>query len=218
MNTPYRRKFAMLAGALLRSPGDIPGWAGNLPLWGRTPLQVGLPWWSYAAIRQVGQFLQPQHQVFEYGSGGSSLYLARRAARVLAVENDAAWHRLVCSAALAHGLPGLECELHPLRDDSLDSFRQSSFSQRIRSQLWDVVVVDCHCGFNVPPYGVIRPAAFSDALDQIRPGGLLVLDDSWMFPELLQPRPGWSITDYQGVGPCRYGVTSTAVLQRDPIE
>lgn len=204
----------MLAASMVRAPRDIPGWMHTLPFLGRTPIGMQLPWWSYGAIRYMDRYLTSTHRVFEYGSGGSSLFLARRAAAVVAVENDPAWHRLVVDTAAAHGLAHLSCELHPLSDDSLASFRRSEFSRRIAADVWDVVVIDCHCGFNEAPFGVIRPAAFADALERVRPGGLIVLDDSWMFPDLLLPRDGWTITTFQGLGPCRYGTTSTAILQR----
>lgn len=47
-----------------------------------TPLDLGMPWWSFGATREVGRFLRPNMSVFEFGSGGSSIFLASRAARV----------------------------------------------------------------------------------------------------------------------------------------
>ena len=61
---------------------------------------------------------------------------------------------------------------------------------------------------------MIPPAAFAAALPHVNPGGVIVVDDSWMFPELLVPRAGWEIHNFVGVGPSRYGVTSTAILRR----
>ena len=214
MDTTLGQKAAALARALVTSPRDLPGWLAQLPAWGRSPADLELPWWSYGAIRAFAAFLQPAHRVFEYGSGGSSFFTARRAATVLAVENDPVWQGLVTGFARERGLANLACELHPLADDSLATFRASSFSQRILADTWDVVIIDCLCGFQASRYGVIRPAAFADALPRVNPGGLIVLDDSWMYPELLVPRPGWDIRDFVGTGPCRYGVTSTALLRR----
>lgn len=215
MDTSYWRKSLALAKALVTVPGDAAAWARHLPAWGRRPLDLELPWWSYGAIRHFGAFLQSTHRVFEFGSGGSSLFTARRAATVLSVEHDPAWHRLVTGLARQRGLGNLTCELHQLADDLLATFQNSPFCQRVTSGSWDAIIIDCHCGFQAGPYGVIRPAAFAAALPQVSPGGCIVLDDSWMYPELLRPRPGWSIRDYIGTGPCRYGVTSTAVFRRE---
>lgn len=214
MDTSYWQKSAALAKALVASPRDLPGWLSHLPAWGRRPADLELPWWSYGAIRHLERYLRAEHRVFEYGSGGSSFFVARRAASVLSVENDPAWHQLVAGLAKQRGVANLVCELHPLADDELATFQASSFCRRIVSDRWDVVVIDCHCGFQADRYGVIRPAAFAAALPQVKTGGLVIVDDSWMYPELLASREGWEVRDYVGTGPCRYGVTSTAVLRR----
>lgn len=214
MDTSHGQKAIALAKALVTAPGDAVAWIRHLPAWGRRPVDLELPWWSYGAIRHFGSFLRPAHRTFEYGSGGSSLFTARRAATVLSVENDPAWHQLVTGFARQRGLVNLTCELHPLADDQIATFQASTFSRRVASGLWDAIIIDCHCGFQAGRYGVIRPAAFAAALPQVTPGGCIVLDDSWMYPELLQPRAGWSIRNYIGTGPCRYGVTSTAIFHR----
>jgi hypothetical protein len=214
MDTPYWQKALSLAGALAQSPREALAWSRHLPLWGRRPVDVELPWWSYGAIDWVGRFLRPTHRVFEYGSGGSSLFLARRAGSVLSVESDPEWHRLLTDVARQRKLTNFHCELHPLPDDELSTFQASRFARRVADGQWDVIIIDCHCGFQAGPHGVIRPAAFSMSLPQVAPGGIIVLDDAWMFPELLAPRAGWEIRNHTGAGPCRYGVTSTAVFQR----
>ncbi|MSU47040.1 MAG: hypothetical protein EXS42_07955 [Lacunisphaera sp.] len=157
---------------------------------GRRPADIELPWWSYGAIHYLQRYLRPTHHVFEYGSGGSSFFVARRAASVLAVENDPEWHKLMAGFAQPRGVANLVCELNPLSDDQLATFQASSFCQRVASDCWDAVIVDCHCGFQAGKYGVIRPAAFAAALPQINPSGLVIVDDSWMYPELLVPREG----------------------------
>src|SRR3981081_59638 len=45
---------------------------------GKTPLDLELPWFSYAAIDFLEDFLQPHMTVCEYGSGGSTLFFSRR--------------------------------------------------------------------------------------------------------------------------------------------
>jgi hypothetical protein len=215
MDTPYWQKFTALAKSLASSPRDAVAWARHLPVWGRRPSDLELPWWSYGAIRRYGELLRPTHRVFEYGSGGSSFFTARRAASVLSVENDPAWHQLVTGFAQQRKLANLTCELHLLQDDQLATFQASTFCRRVTSGLWDVIIIDCHCGFQSGRYGITRPTAFAASLPQVNHGGFLILDDSWMYPELLAPRAGWIIKEYIGTGPCRYGVTSTAVFQRE---
>lgn len=204
----------MLADALLRAPRDVPAYLRHLPCWGRRPADLQLPWFSYGAIRFLDRWLRRSHRVFEFGSGGSTFFFAHRAGQVLSVENDAQWHALVSQLLARRSLANATVELHPLADDHAATFRRSTFAQRIRAGLWDLIAIDCHCGFQAATYGVIRPAALDLAMEQLGPGGIIVLDDSWMYPELLAPRSGWKVIDYRGCGPARYGVTSTAIFER----
>ena len=44
---------------------------------GKTPLDLEVPWFSYAAIDFLETFLQPNMNVCEYGSGGSTVFFRR---------------------------------------------------------------------------------------------------------------------------------------------
>jgi hypothetical protein len=213
MDTSLSAKALALARSFVASPRDILPYLRTLPYWGRQPTDLELPWFSFAAIRVLQNSLNGTERVFEYGSGGSTFFFAHRSAQVLSVEDDPAWHGLVASKLARRGVTNAQVELHPMVDDERSTFLASSFSQRIRAAFWDVIVVDCHCGHNASQYGEIRPAALELAMTQLNPGGMIVLDDSWMFPQLLTPRPGWHIKDYVGCGPARYGVTSTAIFR-----
>ena len=214
MNSTYLQKITRLALALGSSPRDIPSYAAHLPLWGTSPIRLGLPWFSYRAIRQLKRRLQPNQRVLELGSGGSTFFFSRHCAQVVAMESDSAWYREVTAFISARGLHNTICELHPLDDSNVHAFRENQFFHRLRHERWDVIAIDCFCGFSTAPQGFLRPFAFELALKQLNPGGMIVLDDSWMYPELLRARSGWSINDYVGPGPCRYGVTSTAIFDK----
>ena len=214
MDTPHREKLTSLLFALIRNPGDALPWASHLPCWGRLPLDLGLPWFSYGAIRYLQNWLKPGHCAFEFGSGGSTVFLARRVRQVYSVENDLGWQKRVAAKLAEENLSNAIVEYHDLVDDSRMAFENSRFSQRIAAQSWDVVVVDCYCGFQAARYGVIRPAAMELARQHTKIGGIVILDDSWMYPEQLAPRPGWEVTDFLGCGPARVGTTSTAVFRR----
>ena len=61
----------------------------------KSPLEKGLPWWSYEAIDWVSKNLNTIHSVFEWGSGGSTIFLSPLCKKVLSIENDLKWHRMV---------------------------------------------------------------------------------------------------------------------------
>jgi len=216
MNTSYAQKAFALAAGLATKPRDLWPYLRYLPPWSPRPVDCELPWFSFGAIRYLEEYLRPNHRVFEFGSSGSTLFFARRTAEVRSVENDPTWHQLIIGLLRDRQFTNATCEWHPLADDTLGTFQRSPFSQRLLAAEWDVIVIDCHLGFNAAPFGVLRPAAFHLALSRVAPGGLIVLDDSWMFPELLSARPGWEVMNFSGPGPCRYGITSTAIFRRMP--
>lgn len=214
MDTPKLTKISNLIAALARSPLEFPAYVRYLPFWGQHPTTSQLPWISFGALRRLERFLQPSHHVFEYGGGGSTLWFARHVGSVLTMESDSAWHGHLIKRIAELRLSNVRCELQPISGDTPQSFTTNAFFNRIKESLWDVVLVDCYCGFSASRYGLTRPFALKLALEHTKVGGLVVLDDSWMFRDLIQPRTGWQIVDYVGPGPCRYGVTSTAVFER----
>ena len=54
-----------------------------------------LPWYTYPAIEYLGQFYLRNMTVFEFGSGFSSLFWAKRAKKIVSVEHDKEWLKCV---------------------------------------------------------------------------------------------------------------------------
>jgi hypothetical protein len=54
-----------------------------------------LPWYTYPAIEFLNQFDFSDKNVFEYGSGNSSLYWARRCSTLISIEHDSYWHNKI---------------------------------------------------------------------------------------------------------------------------
>jgi predicted O-methyltransferase YrrM len=153
--------------------------------------------------------------VFEFGSGGSTFFFARRAACVTSIESDPVWYAHITTLAQNRGLDNVDYRLEAMNDDSLDGYQQHPFFRAVQKATWDLILIDSFCGYRTGGSGgQLRPYAFSLSLAQLNPGGMIVVDDSWLYPELLRPLRGWSIEDYVGVGPCRYGVSSTAIFCR----
>src|SRR6476659_9332203 len=53
------------------------------------------PWFSFAAIDYLKTLVHPQMRVFEYGSGGSTLFWAERTGEVISIEHDEQWFQLM---------------------------------------------------------------------------------------------------------------------------
>jgi hypothetical protein len=216
MDNSYFSKATGLLVGLARAPQHIPSYLRHLPFWASQPIDHEIPWISFGALDFLRKYVRPSHRVFEYGGGGSTLWFARRARAVLTMENHPDWHRTLTAKLVKRGFSNTTCELHVLSGDTPLAFERDPFFRRIESGTWDIILVDCYCGHDASRYGFTRPFALDLAFKQLSPGGIIVLDDSWMFRELLGPRPGWRITDFISPGPCRYGVTSTAIFEKLP--
>ena len=61
-----------------------------------------VPYITYPALRQLRNIIRPDFRVFEYGSGGSSLWWAGLVAEVISVKHDPGWAMRVAEAAPGH--------------------------------------------------------------------------------------------------------------------
>ena len=73
-------KLARLGAHLLTHPSYLPRYMQQSLLRHKTPLDLEMPWFSYAAIEFLEKFLKPHMKVAEYVSGVSTIFFARRAA------------------------------------------------------------------------------------------------------------------------------------------
>ena len=207
-------KVRRLLGNLAIHPGDIARYVRYLPVWKAMPIDVGLPWLSFGAIDFLDAWIKPNHDIFEFGSGGSSIFFGRRARSVRSVENHALWHARVKKKLMDLNLDNVSCELHEFGDAEAHLYRELPYFAAMGPGPFDVVVVDGFCGFTTAEYGLLRPHSFELSLLAVRrPGGLIVVDDYWMFPDLQSRAPEAKLHVFESTGPCRYGVTSTAVFE-----
>jgi hypothetical protein len=121
-----------------------------------------VPWITYPAIEFLKQLDLSDRTVFEYGCGGSTVFWSRMAKHVDSVEHVEEFYREVLPT-----LPGnchLTLEVYP--DDYVQAVAR-------RGEPYDVIVIDGHsrvrCSTIAPKY--------------LKPGGLIILDNSDWFHE-----------------------------------
>jgi predicted O-methyltransferase YrrM len=203
-----------------------------LPRWRRslghasTPLSRQIPWITFCAIEFLETILDPDMQVFEYGSGGSTLFFARRVKKVVAVEHDPTWADEVARQLHQHRYDHVELLRVPPDDREIDSFDdianpdaytshlvEASFEQytltieEYPDHFFDMIVID----------GRARPSCLKHAVPKIRSGGYIVLDDSDRehYQATMREVPG-TFRRRDFVGPRLYerAFTKTSVWQR----
>lgn len=117
------------------------------------------PWLTPTAIRLIDSWLRPTDHGVEFGAGRSTRWLASRVANVISVEHDESWFRTV--EADLRDCANAEVRLAPR---SVDAYLAT---------VSDVDEVDF-----VLNDGKYRGAVTEWAVERLRPGGLLIVDDS----------------------------------------
>ncbi len=206
MKGNFAQKIVRATTNLTLNPRYLPRWVSHNLVNGKTPLALEIPWFSYAAIDFLDTFAKPHMRVCEYGSGGSTIFFAKRTKSVFSIESDPKWFELVKTAVAAHGLRNVSGELHVFDFKQAKDFERSSFLHAIPDEHFDIIVVD-----GMEEWDQVRSFCFEKAEARINPGGIIVVDDSWRYPGLRTKNKARRVETFESVGPCRPGVTSTDV-------
>lgn len=182
---------------------------------------LDLPWWVYGAIERVEAFLAEREgkaRVFEYGSGASTLWLARRAGDVYSVEHHDGFSELMATkaahlphVALQHvpptkvaagGVPATPSRRHGHRDLDFTDYVRAIDS--VPGE-FDLVVVD----------GRARQACLRAALPRLAPDGMVVFDNSnrGRYYEAIRTS-GLRVERLRGAAPCLPYPSETSLLTR----
>jgi len=200
------QKIGRVVANLCRHPQYMPRCVVHNVLVRKTPAELELPWFAYAAIDFLDDFLQPHMTVCEYGSGGSTLFFARRVKSVFSIEDNPEWFDLISNRLRAKSIGNVTLKLHPFDFKNPAGFEDSQYLNAIPDERFDVIVVD-----GSEEWTRIRPICFEKAQTRIKKNGIIVVDDSWRYPEIRQRHAARRFQILQSVGPGRPGVTSTDV-------
>ncbi len=200
-------KIVRVIGNLVLHPQYIPRCLTHNLIHDKTPLDLGIPWFSYAAIDFLELFLEPHMTVCEYGSGGSTVFFARRAKSVFSIEDNPRWFELVSHRLREKSLPNVTLVLCPFDFKHPAGFELSAYLHALPDERFDVIVVD-----GTEEWTQVRPQCFKKAESRIKQGGIIVVDDSWRYPQIREENQAKSFEVFESVGPGRPGVTSTDVF------
>ncbi|HZR15764.1 MAG TPA: class I SAM-dependent methyltransferase [Verrucomicrobiae bacterium] len=207
MHGTVSQKIGRVIGNLILHPQYISRCLTHNVINGKTPLDLEIPWFSYAAIDFLDPFVRPDMAVFEYGSGGSTLFFAKRAQRVFSVEDNPQWFDWVSRRLKEKGLSNATLKLCEFDFKKPVAFENSDYLNAMPDEKFDVIVVD-----GSEEWTQVRPTCFQKAESHVKEGGIIVVDDSWRYAPLRQRHHAKDLRIFQSVGPCRPGVTSTDIF------
>ncbi len=142
---------------LLRN-GTRATWSGLLRV--AADIRPERPWISYDGQEMIAAHLRPDSRVLEYGSGMSTVWYSRHAGFVLSHEDDQEWHGIAGQTMKAR--PNV---VHLLRTTPDEYAR---VDPEHREPGFDLVMID----------GSYRDQCMDDALQLLRPGAMVYLDNS----------------------------------------
>lgn len=196
----------------------------DFKVWGKTTflkndlLSTGeILWLNFPALRWLRKYIKADMQVFEWGSGASTVFFPGKVKSLVSIEHDLEWFKKV--KAKIDDLPSRNiylkyipadrvCEpAHLSRQEadlyksSAPSFEEEFFYHYARSILdypeasFDIILVD----------GRARAGCLQLARDKVKKGGVIILDDSdrkayQSCMKLFKPEE-WEILDFYGPAP-----------------
>ena len=145
------------------------------------PYKNGTPFFAFEAVEWLENFLAKDMKVFEWGSGGSTMYFARKVDSLTSVEVSPEWHSRVSAVLKKNNITNCRYLLKvpeksdfPKYQSNKAQFRGFDFENYCRvideypDEYFDLVVVD----------GAVRQFCISHAFKKIKQGGFLFLDDA----------------------------------------
>lgn len=174
-----------------------------------------VPWLVFSCIGFLDKWLAKDMQVFEYGSGGSTLYFAAKTKQIISIEHDAKWFGYAQAVIEKAGYENIQYNLIEPKaaEDSVNKdctepgnyvscfidykgYEFSTYASAIdqyADESFDLVIVD----------GRVRHSCIAHAMQKVKPNGALLLDNADRvyylkpFPELLDERK-WKLIDFTG--------------------
>jgi hypothetical protein len=157
-----------------------------------------IPWYTYPAIEYLNHLDLSGLDVFEFGSGNSTLWWAKKAKSVFSVEDDPLWFARVKNKINTDNIfYDIKAEKH---------LYLANLNKR-----YDITIID----------GKYRPECADHYLNFIDGGFMLIFDNSDWYPEVIdkiRQSLKWVEIDFHGFGPINmYTWTTSIFINPDKI-
>ena len=158
-----------------------------------------LPWVTYSFIDFIKTRLNKELSIFEYGSGNSTLFYAKRVKRVVSVEHDEAWFKKIVEEKASNA---------EMIFTHLEKGGEYCQKAKLLGEKFEVIIVD----------GRDRVNCCKHSIDALTPNGVLVLDDSEreMYQEArtFLTEKGFKELPFTGISPGLFYNKATSVFYK----
>ena len=150
------------------------------------------PWLSPAAVHFLDQHLRPEFCGFEWGSGRSTNWFATRVGHLVSIEETRAWHDKVFATLRERGRSNVDLRHIPV-EHALSAQYESSYDPMPRYVLAIEEFPDARFDFILVD-GCYRQPCVQAALPKLKPGGLLIIDNTdWVPPPQTHVPADWPL-------------------------
>ena len=133
------------------------------------------PWLTKSANCILTSYLKKSDIALEFGSGRSTLWFAARIGFLTSVEHDPLWYKRNSLNLKKRNLSNVNCILIEKNDQYNDGWESKyvQVAESFSNESLDLVIVD----------GIYRCACAMTAIDKLRTGGMLIIDNvNWFLP------------------------------------
>jgi len=186
---------------------------------GRNSVVDRMPWIAFSAIEYLQKIVRPDMCVFEYGSGGSTLFWASRVKELVSVEHDRPWFEKIHDEIGRQQLSNVKYILkEAVADPAFDkkdfrvpadyissdkNFMGKNFAAYVKvidsypDEYFDVITVD----------GRARPSCIAHAMRKLKPGQHYLAPFSF-------DRQSWKVRVFYGPVPYISHFSETTILNK----
>ncbi|MBU6338868.1 MAG: hypothetical protein KGQ36_02730 [Rickettsiales bacterium] len=195
-----------------------------------------LPWMTYPFIEFISDKLNKNHVIFEYGFGASTLFFAKKVKKVVAIESNAMWLKVMQTC---HPEYVLHC--HPERSEGSpstheilcqDFLKENIMAQDDTSNIEITLMQDALTNSNYENFAANYKEKFDfifidslkrfecakNSIAALKDDGILILDDSQRkgYKKIFEffEKNNFKKQDFVGIAPGQLKIKNTTVFWR----
>jgi hypothetical protein len=197
-------------------------------------LEDAIPWLTYPAIAFLNTFLTNDMRVYEFGTGGSTLFFAKRVKEVFSVEHDRPFHDTLITALANQNITNAHVQLiepkpvpnfsslSPKIPEDYISADEAYASKDFKDYASSIDIYDDNSFDVILIDGRARNSCFQHAVPKLKQGGILIIDNSsrdhYQYMHASIAKLGWKQLFFPGPLPHSERFSHTLIcVSSDPL-